>query len=87
MAISRITLDPTIRDLINQIQSKTKTASPSAAIALIVSRYARHLLETWELDPAKCMESSPAQYYPVSASSPPPRNNPEFQFSEPVEGL
>ena len=62
MPVSRIVLDPEVRLIVDRIQEKTRTTSPSAAISLIVSRYARHLLETWELTTAHHPESDPRQY-------------------------
>ncbi len=46
--ISRLALDPYVRTLIDQIQEKTAAPSPSAAISLLVTRYAPHLISTWD---------------------------------------
>ncbi|MBD2019921.1 hypothetical protein H6F43_06935 [Leptolyngbya sp. FACHB-36] len=82
MTVSRIVLDDEIRAAVDAIQQKTKTTSPSAAIALMVSRYARHLLETWELTAARYPEPNPATYYgPASDAQVPPS---EFEFTEQV---
>ncbi|MBD1871234.1 hypothetical protein H6F95_28795 [Cyanobacteria bacterium FACHB-471] len=90
MANSRIVLDPDIRAVVDQIQSKTKTASPSQAIALMVSRYGRHLIETWELDPNRYPDPSPSSSYtqPVQAIAPtaePASMGDGFKFTEPIE--
>ncbi len=80
---SRVVLDPEIRAIVDQIQQKTRTTSPSAAIALMISRYGRHLLETWELSASSHPDPNPSNYYapaPVPAPS-------DFKFSEPLEGL
>jgi hypothetical protein len=82
MSISRIVLDPEIRAVVDQIQAKTRTTSPSAAIALMVSRYGRHLLETWELDPSRYSDPNPAPCYQSSSGS-----KPDFSFTDPIEGL
>jgi hypothetical protein len=50
---SRIVLDKDIRSTVDQIQAITHSPSPSHAIALLVTRYAKHLIETWELDPER----------------------------------
>ncbi|MBD2072085.1 hypothetical protein H6F93_31960 [Leptolyngbya sp. FACHB-671] len=89
MANSRIVLDPDIRAVVDQIQSKTRTASPSQAIALMVSRYGRHLIETWELDPNRYPDPSPSSSY--SAAEPPAiapaaeSASTDFRFTEPIE--
>ncbi len=83
MSQSRIVLDPDIRQIVDQIQAKTRANSPSAAIALMVSRYGKHLLETWELDPAKYADPNPSGYLAASVT-PPPAN---FSFSDPIEGI
>jgi len=48
-SISRICLDPETRAVVDLIQAKTRTTSPSAAIALLVSRYGNHFLKTFEV--------------------------------------
>lgn len=85
---SRIVLDPELRDVVDAIQRRTRTTSPSAAIALMISRYSRHLLETWELDPTKHPDPNPAQFYP--AADPVPvltatTSSDDFKFTEPIE--
>jgi hypothetical protein len=55
---SRIVLDEHIRSTVDQIQAITRSPSPSHAIALLVSRYGKHLIKTWELDPDRCPESN-----------------------------
>lgn len=89
-AASRIVLDPGLRDVVDAIQAKTRCTSPSAEIALMISRYGRHLLETWELNPAKHPDPDPAQFYPtavavpVAAPTAPVQSN-DFKFTEPIE--
>jgi hypothetical protein len=89
MANSRIVLDPDIRAVVDQIQSKTRTASPSQAIALMISRYGRHLIETWELDPNRHPDPLPSNYYPAAPSpslAPSTESvSPDFRFTEPIE--
>lgn len=97
MANSRIVLDPDIRAVVDQIQSTTKTTSPSQAIALIVSRYGRHLIETWELDPNRYPDPSPSSYYPAASSqtggfadaarvaSVADSTSTDFRFTEPID--
>ncbi|MBD1871837.1 hypothetical protein H6F95_31940 [Cyanobacteria bacterium FACHB-471] len=90
MANSRIVLDPEIRAVVDQIQSTTKTTSPSQAIALMVSRYGKHLIETWELDPNRYPDPSPSKYYTQPVTSIAPTAKPEsastdFKFTEPIE--
>lgn len=82
MALSRIVIDDETRGLVDAIQAKTRTSSPSAAIALMVSRYGRHLLETWELTAARYPEPQPEPYIPAVA---PAAASTEFQFAEPIE--
>ena len=86
---SRIVLDTHTRAIVDQIQGITKASSPSQAIALIVSRYAKHLLGTWELDPTRYPEPSVTDFSlsastfgsnPVAA---PVTDN--FRFDEPIE--
>ncbi|MCY7274044.1 MAG: hypothetical protein LH702_09915 [Phormidesmis sp. CAN_BIN44] len=48
---TRIVLDSDIRSTVDQIQAVTKSPSPSHAIALLVSRYGKHLIGTWEVSP------------------------------------
>lgn len=89
MANSRIVLDPDIRAVVDQIQFKTKTASPSQAIALMVSRYGRHLIETWELDPNRYPDPSPSSSCPAAvtqAIAPSAESaSTDFRFTEPIE--
>jgi hypothetical protein len=63
---SRIVLDKEIRSTVDQIQAITRSPSPSHAIALLVTRYAKHLLETWELDPNRYPETAPKGDNPLS---------------------
>lgn len=85
---SRIVLDSDTRAIVDQIQGITKASSPSHAIALIVSRYAKHLLGTWELDPVRYPDPSPTDFGPGAATfiepiAPPVSDN--FRFDEPIE--
>ena len=89
MTISRIVLDPGVRDVVDQIQQVTRSNSPSAAIALMVSRYGRHLLETWELSAARYPEPQLEPFLqtavapaPVVPAAPASTN---FRFDEPIE--
>lgn len=59
---SRIVLDTDTRAVVDRIQEVTKASSPSHAIALVISRYAKHLLGTWELDPAHYPDPNPTDY-------------------------
>ena len=84
---SRIVLDEATRAVVNQIQDKTKASSPSHAIALMVSRYAKHLLGTWELDPTRYLDPNPTDYYPSLAGeavSVPAKDN-DFKFADPLD--
>lgn len=88
MTISRIVLDADTRSTVDAIQEKTRTTSPSAAIALMVSRYGRHLLETWELSAARHPEPPPEQYLPSAtsaASTPAAPASTDFTFSQPID--
>jgi len=80
MALYRIVIDDETRAIVDAIQAKTRTSSPSAAIALVMSRYGRHLLETWELSAVQY----PEHVQPVAAIAPAAAVN-DFQFSEPIE--
>ena len=86
---SRIVLDPGVRDVVNRIQEVTRSNSPSAAIALMVSRYGRHLIETWELSSAQCPEPQPEQFSPTVATpapiAPAAPASTNFRFDEPIE--
>jgi len=78
MALYRIVIDDETRATVDAIQAKTRTSSPSAAIALMMSRYGRHLLETWELSAAQYPEPlQPVAIAPAAVN--------DFQFSEPIE--
>jgi hypothetical protein len=85
---SRIVLDSDTRAIVDQIQGITKASSPSHAIALMVSRYAKHLLGTWELDPIRYPDPSPVDFAPGATAfteplaAPAPNN---FRFDEPIE--
>jgi len=81
--ISRIVLDAETRSVVDAIQARTRTTSPSAAIALMIGRYGRHLLETWELSASRYPEPSPEQSQPASAIAPAAAVN-DFQFSDPI---
>jgi len=48
---TRIVLGSDIRSTVDQIQAVTKSPSPSHAIALLVTRYGKHLIKTWEILP------------------------------------
>lgn len=80
--MTRIVLDESIRAIVDRIQETTRSSSPSQAIALLVSRYGRHLIETWELDPTRYPDPDPSGYM---EALPPPQ--PDFRFSEPIDGL
>ena len=82
---SRIVLDRDTRALVDQIQGVTKASSPSHAIALLVSRYAKHLLGTWELDPARYADPDPRDY-PAASARVEPQAQPiqDFRFEEPL---
>jgi len=82
MALYRIVIDDETRAAVDAIQAKTRTGSPSAAIALLVSRYGRHLLETWELSAAQCPERSPEPLQSAGEIAPTVAN--DFQFTEPI---
>jgi hypothetical protein len=85
---SRIVLDTDTRAIVDQIQGITKASSPSHAIALLVSRYARHLLGTWELDPVRYPDPSPSDFTPGASTftEPVPAPVPDnFRFDEPIE--
>lgn len=82
---SRIVLDSDTRALVDQIQGVTKASSPSQAIALLVSRYAKHLLGTWELDPARYADPDPRDYPAVIAMVEPRAHSiQDFRFEEPL---
>lgn len=81
--MTRIVLDDETRAAIDLIQQKTKSPSPSAAIALLVSRYSQHLLDTWVLSPMRCPEIVPT-VEPIS-SEPTPAIDENFQFTEPID--
>lgn len=86
MALSRIILADDIREIVDAVQAKTRSPSPSAAIALLVSRYGRHLVETWELDPNQYRDPhlvTTAAASPALPAAPPPAI--EFQFSEAID--
>ena len=82
---SRIVLDNDTRAIVDQIQGVTKASSPSQAIALLVSRYAKHLLGTWELDPARYADPDPRDY-PTAIARVESRPHPiqDFRFEEPL---
>jgi hypothetical protein len=85
---SRIVLDTDTRAIVDQIQGVTKASSPSHAIALIVSRYAKHLLNTWQLDPNRYPDPSPTDFAPGASTfiEPVPTRVPDnFRFDEPIE--
>jgi hypothetical protein len=86
-AISRIVLDADTRQTVDRIQRITKTTSPSAAISLMISRYAKHLLQTWELSADRCPEPSVEPYLSPASLSPvaPASAANDFQFSEAID--
>jgi hypothetical protein len=85
MSISRIVLDADTRVTVDQIQARTRSNSPSAAIALMVSRYGRHLIETWELTADRYPEP-PLEQYPSATALPTlVPSSTEFQFNESIE--
>jgi hypothetical protein len=82
---SRIVLDRDTRALVDQIQGVTKASSPSHAIALLVSRYAKHLLGTWELDPARYADPDPRDHpTEIARVEPQAQPIPDFRFEEPL---
>ncbi len=86
---SRIVLDASVRAVVDRIQEVTRSNSPSAAIALMVSRYGRHLLETWELSAAQYPEPQPEQFSPTVATpapiAPAVSASTNFRFDEPID--
>ncbi|MBD2092568.1 DUF2683 family protein [Microcoleus sp. FACHB-1515] len=87
MALSRIILADDIREIVDAVQAKTRSPSPSAAIALLVTRYGRHLVETWELDPNQYRDPhlvTPAAVSPALPAAPQPSAI-EFQFTEAID--
>lgn len=86
MALSRIILADDIREIVDAVQAKTRSPSPSAAIALLVSRYGRHLVETWELDPNQYRDPNlVTTLAPSMLSAAPQPPAIEFQFSEAID--
>lgn len=83
---SRIVLDNDTRAIVDQIQAVTKSPSPSHAIAMMVSRYARHLLLTWELDPERYVDPNPLAYQDSKLSISEKTDTPDsqFKFDEPL---
>jgi hypothetical protein len=82
---SRIVLDKDTRAIVDQIQGVTKASSPSHAIALLVSRYAKHLIGTWELDPIKYPDPNPRDYSSaIAIVEPQPQPAEDFRFEEPL---
>ncbi|MCU0552113.1 MAG: hypothetical protein MUC48_22485 [Leptolyngbya sp. Prado105] len=83
---SRIVLDNDTRAIVDQIQAVTKSPSPSHAIAMMVSRYGKHLLLTWELDPERYVDPNPLAYQnsqpPISESR--TVQDQQFKFDEPL---
>ena len=77
---SRIVLDEEIREVVDAIQLKTRATSPSAAIALLVSRYGRHMLETWEVESSRCPDPTPMSFQGAASTALPD----DFSFSEPI---
>ena len=77
--ISRLALDPTVRHLIDAVQDKTRAPSPSAAISLLVTRYAPHLLASWDSPHGGAVAELPL---PLSLPAPPPA---DFAFTSPLE--
>jgi hypothetical protein len=56
----------------------------------MVSRYGKHLIETWELDPNRYPDPPPSNYYAQSVQATAPSAQPEsaddsFKFTEPIE--
>lgn len=83
---SRIVLDNDTRAIVDQIQAVTKSPSPSHAIAMMVSRYGKHLLLTWELDPERYVDPNPVAYQTSRLPTSESRNaqNDQFKFDEPL---
>ncbi|MGB3496522.1 MAG: hypothetical protein WBA57_27590 [Elainellaceae cyanobacterium] len=75
---SRILLEPHLREVVEEIQERCQVKSPSQAIALMISRYSRHLLETWELDPQLYPDPSPSDFLPAQQTPD------DFTFNEPI---
>jgi hypothetical protein len=84
-AISRIVLDADTRQTVDRIQQVTKTTSPSSAIALMISRYGKHLLQTWELSADRCPEPNPNDYAPITATAATVTASPDFSFNEAID--
>ncbi|GAQ00125.1 hypothetical protein [Leptolyngbya sp. NIES-2104] len=83
---SRIVLDESTRAIVDQIQAVTKSPSPSHAIAMMVSRYGKHLLLTWELDPERYGDPNPLAYQnsqPLTSESRTVQDQ-QFKFDEPL---
>lgn len=60
MAQARIVLRNEHHAIAESIQEVTKLGSLTEVVGAMLSRYGRHMLETWELDPMRYNEPQPA---------------------------
>jgi hypothetical protein len=85
MAQSRVVLRDEVLEVGERLRRKTKTGSLTELIAIMFSRYGRHLEETWEVVPIRPTYAQAQAQAEATYSNQLPTS--DFSFDEPLTGL
>lgn len=84
MAQTRILLKDSVLEQGEELLKVTRLGSLSELVAVMFSRYGKHLANTWEIQPPTTSGIAPEV---VKNPSPVPELPTEFTFNEPISGL
>lgn len=59
MPQARIVLRDEHHELAQQIQDQTKLGTLTEVVGAMLTRYGKHMIETWVINPAQCRETPP----------------------------
>lgn len=75
MPQTRIVLKDPQRDIAQQIQDVTGLGNLTEVIGAMLTRYGKHMLDTWEVDASRCPDPAPVVESVPSFSAAPPTDS------------
>lgn len=89
MTQARIVLRGAALEKAEQLQELTQLGSITEVINVMFSRYAKHLEQTWQVEPVSptYAKVEPSPEIEQQAIASPPQVEPDFTFDEPLTGL
>ena len=84
MAQARIVIKDSALEQSEELLKVTRLGSLSELVAVLISRYGKHLANTWEVQPPT---TSGPMTEVLKIPSSIPETPPEFTFNEPISGL